>query len=746
MNKRLLTLLFIAFSLSLSAQSIKGRVYNKFTGDYLEGAMVTLEGKSILNALTDESGYFSYSKLLPGKYKLTIRNIGFEPFIKDLELDIRSIELDISLVESVNALPEIQVLSASRRSASPGALPYASSVLSRPAHSDNMPRSTPEALSLVPGVFVQKTNHGGGSPFIRGLTGNQTLILIDGIRLNNSTFRYGPNQYFNTIDPFSIQKIEVLRGSGSVQYGSDAMGGVIQVFTKEQGFSNERKFGGSLNARYGSGNMEKSGSAELAYSSPKITFSGIAGLKDFGDLIGGDTSGRQSPSGYTEADASLKFKWKISEDTELTLANQFVEQRSVDVFHKVKLENYRINEMGVQARNLSYMKVRMQKPNPLFNQISFIASLNNTLEDRNTQKNGSLISGHERDKESTENLSLEIFSDLTERWTANSGTEYYHDRIKSMRNTVDGQNGSLKTLRGLYPDNSSYMNTSVYSIHHLKFGKFNVEAGVRYNWLKASFKDLDLGQISVSPQAFVWNTGGSYSFNSHHIYTSLNTGYRAPNIDDMGTLGIVDFRYELPSYTLKPEKSYNSEIGYKYDSRDWNFGLSLYHNKLNNLINRIQTGQIIDGYKVYRKENTEEAVIKGVEGSFGWQANRRLVFDLFASFNHGQNLSRSEPLRRIPPFNGYASMKYMLKKFYIKGELTWAGKQSRLAQGDKDDNRIPLAGTPGWNALNFYSGYTLRSVQFRLSAQNLFNADYRTHGSGINSFGRSLWLSLQYDF
>ena len=76
-------------------------------------------------------------------------------------------------------------------------------------------RTSPEALALTPGVFVQKTNHGGGSPFIRGLTGNQTLLLLDGIRISNSTMRYGPNQYFNTIDPFSTGKIEVLRGSGS---------------------------------------------------------------------------------------------------------------------------------------------------------------------------------------------------------------------------------------------------------------------------------------------------------------------------------------------------------------------------------------------------------------------------------------------------------------------------------------------------------------------------------------------------
>lgn len=74
------------------------------------------------------------------------------------------------------------------------------------------------------GVFVQKTTHGAGSPFVRGLTGNQTLLLIDDIRLNNSTFRYGPNQYLNTIDAFTLGRAEVLLGSGSVQYGSDALG------------------------------------------------------------------------------------------------------------------------------------------------------------------------------------------------------------------------------------------------------------------------------------------------------------------------------------------------------------------------------------------------------------------------------------------------------------------------------------------------------------------------------------------
>jgi len=75
-------------------------------------------------------------------------------------------------------------------------------------------RTLAEALRELPGVMVQKTGHGQGSPYIRGFTGLRTLFLIDGIRLNNSTFREGPNQYWNTVDPFSV--LDVSRRSKSV--------------------------------------------------------------------------------------------------------------------------------------------------------------------------------------------------------------------------------------------------------------------------------------------------------------------------------------------------------------------------------------------------------------------------------------------------------------------------------------------------------------------------------------------------
>ncbi|MBI3193815.1 MAG: TonB-dependent receptor plug domain-containing protein, partial [Ignavibacteriae bacterium] len=98
---------------------------------------------------------------------------------------------------------------------------------------NNAIRFTPDAFSESPSVMVQKTNYGAGAPVIRGLIGNQVLIMVDGVRLNNSTFRLGPNQYLNTVSPFLIDRIEVVEGPGSVLYGSDALGGTVNLITRD---------------------------------------------------------------------------------------------------------------------------------------------------------------------------------------------------------------------------------------------------------------------------------------------------------------------------------------------------------------------------------------------------------------------------------------------------------------------------------------------------------------------------------
>lgn len=611
-------------------------------------------------------------------------------------------------------------------------------------------RSTPETLFGANGVFVQKTNHGGGSPFLRGLTGNQTLILIDGIRLNNSTFRYGPNQYLNTIDPFLIQNIEIYKGGGSVQYGSDALGGTLQINTASPVFAIDKPMlNGNAVLRYGTSSLEKTARTELSFATQKMAVKAGLSIRKFGDLIGGDTTGVQSPSGYNELAFDVKAKFLLSKNVFLTAAHQNLKQSNVPVYHKVKLENFKINEMSPQKRALSYLQFDIKSENRLLKNLAFNISYQSTEEGRNSQKNGSNVYRIENDQVKTFGSFINVRSEILANWDASSGIEFYADKVNSTKQDTDFQNNKITYSRGLYPDASSFNSYGLYSLHHINLNKWDINFGARFNAYSIHVNDQTLGEVNVSPQALVGNLALGYHLENHSMtYLSFNTGFRAPNIDDMGTLGIVDFRYELPTANLKPENSYNFEWGYKFRTTNFSSSVTLYHNQLRNLIARVKVeGQKINDYQVYRKENVEKAYIQGFEWATEWMVLPEIKIYTDLAYTYGQNETKNEPVRRTPPLSGRVGVHYQASNaFFVKVEDIFAGKQERLAQGDKDDNRIPKGGTNGWNLLNIYSGYEYNNVTLIGSFQNIFNVDYRTHGSGINGVGRSLIATLMYRF
>jgi len=606
------------------------------------------------------------------------------------------------------------------------------------------PRTTPEALMGMNGVFIQKTNHGGGSPFIRGLTGNQTLLLVDGIRLNNSTFRYGPNQYLNTIDPYTIGKIEVARGTGSVQYGTDAIGGALQVFTRDPDYKAESSGPGiNLYGKYMTGNMEKTGRGELEMGSGKYAVLAGATFRDFGDLIGGNSTGKQTPSGYDEFAADAKIRLKIKGDIELTAVSQLVRQQHVPVYHKVVLENYQFNEFHPQQHLLSYLRMNINGASKIFSRMRITGAFQNSTEGRSSLKNGSSIRVDEKDKVDTYSFLADFMSVLNERWSATTGVELYHDFVRSTRNESDIGSGHSVEKRGLYPDRSVYGNYSFFTLHHFGFGKWMFDGGLRLNAFRIHIDDENLGAVRVAPEALVFNAAVMYNPGRiHYLYAAFSNGYRAPNIDDLGSLGIVDFRYELPAYSLRPERSDNFELGYKMNMTPFSATLSVYRMDLFQLITRVKRdGEILNGYPVYVKENAGKAYIQGTEAAAGFRASDHLLFTAGLSYTYGQNVTRDEPLRRIPPFNGRLATVFRKGKFSSTAEILFASTQDRLAEGDKSDNRIPAGGTPGWQVFNLYAGYSVSIVKLNAGIQNLFNEDYRTHGSGINGVGRSLWIA-----
>lgn len=609
-------------------------------------------------------------------------------------------------------------------------------------------RTAPEALSALPGLFVQKTNHGGGSPFLRGLTGNQTLLLVDGIRLSNATFRFGPNQYFNTLDPFSLDKIEALRGGGSVQYGSDALGGAIQAFSRDVLFSEKNRWGGELLLRGATQGMERTARAELQHSTRRTAFGGGATWRDFGDLVGGDTTGRQSPSGYREWAIDLKGKIALPHAATLTLAHQNVRQRDVPVFHKVQLENFALNQFEPQHRALTYARWEQPLRRGVWKSLSLTASLHQTEEGRESRKNGSSVLRYENDRVRSLGAIAHIVNKFGKNWSASSGMELYHDLVRSDRTDTDQSTGTASPKRGLYPDGATMLSLAAFSLHNFDWAKWHVTAGARWNQFVITADDEAIGQARLRPAALVGNVAVLRKLGRcHRLFASLNSAFRAPNIDDLGTLGIVDFRFETPNYALRPERSVNHQVGYKLLTNRLQGEFYLYRNELRDLITRIkQDTQTRQGYALYQKENSERAHIQGIETAWTWAFARNWSVQGSLTYAYGQNLTRREPVRRIPPVFGRLALDFVPGAWSFSAEFFAAGQQARLAQGDREDNRIPPGGTPAWQVLNLQAGYGWRFLSLRLSALNLFNEDYRTHGSGVNGYGRSVFATLEARF
>ncbi len=199
----------------------------------------------------------------------------------------------------------------------------AASAVTRRDQRRRQPRSAPDALRYEPGVFVQQTAHGQGSAFIRGLTGQQTLLEFDGIRVNTSTFRQGPNQYFFTFDVQTLERIDVLRGGASTEHGSDALGGVIMAVPLESApASSGTRVEPSLSLRGSTADLERGGRLQLDLShrlegGTTLSLLGGVGTRRAGLLVGPPVLNpvTSTPRGalpwvprYAEADATLPFE------------------------------------------------------------------------------------------------------------------------------------------------------------------------------------------------------------------------------------------------------------------------------------------------------------------------------------------------------------------------------------------------------------------------------------------------------
>ncbi|MFT7487023.1 MAG: hemoglobin/transferrin/lactoferrin receptor protein, partial [Candidatus Paceibacteria bacterium] len=215
-------------------------------------------------------------------------------------------------------------------------VPFSGEVISEQQMARRAYRTTPEALRDVPGILLQETAVGHGSPYIRGFTSFRNLFLVDGIRLNNSVFRSGPNQYWNTVDPLLIESLEVVKGPGSVLYGSDSIGGTVNARTRMAYRSSpDDSLAGKLVLRHSSAEQSFVGRLEgsLLGDNGVGVLMGLGG-KSFGDLVAGGSTGTQPGTGYDEVNGDLKLDGTSAAGAHWTFAMQHLAQNDVPRTHK----------------------------------------------------------------------------------------------------------------------------------------------------------------------------------------------------------------------------------------------------------------------------------------------------------------------------------------------------------------------------------------------------------------------------
>jgi len=739
----------------LYAQSIEGVITDLYSGDPLGDVHIQLIN-SHNGSITDRNGKFVLHELFMDSVRIRISAIGYTTIEQTLKANHSSIQ--IRLTPSVIILNNAVTITAQRSERLTFDVPESITSVSRLQMEQQAPRSTPEALMNETGVWVQKTNHGGGSPIIRGLVGNQVLLLVDGIRLNNATYRYGPNQYLSTVDPGIIERIEATRGSGSVLYGSDALGGVVQVISKAPSFRPEGlHIGGRAIGKWMSEGMEQSVRTEVELGSEQVAFLGGFSARNFGDMVAGGELGTLMPTGYYERSGDAKLLVRTGKNGILTTAFQQLTQHDVPRYDQVTQGGFSVYNFEPQIRQLSYLRWTYSSERPWLQSFRVTGSLNRSIEGIYSQKNNSVNSNEQLDKVNTLGVITEVISQPKSYWKAQSGIEYYFDKVNSESAVVNTVTNSEASQRGSYADGSTSSNLALFTNHQINWKKFQFSAGVRFNKVTVSVIDTVFGNQKINPFAFVGNTGVMYTLHRNlHAIASINTGFRAPNIDDMSKFGTVESGvFEIPSAGLSPERSSNVEGGFKLNSSIISATATAYYTTLSDLIDRVPVeyngSDTYDGRKVFQKQNVGEAIVKGIEADMEVMMLKSVsVFGSF-TYTHGLNVTKQEPMRRIPPMFGKIGFRYKHPiGIWVKAEWVMAGKQDRLAAGDKTDARIKVRlideVMPGWDILNVFAGYSYKFLSIQAYGQNLTNKPYRVYASGVDGYGLTWGCSATIKF
>ncbi len=668
------------------------------------------------------------------------------------------------------------------------------------------PQTSADALANSGKVFVQKSQLGGGSPIIRGFSANSVLIVIDGVRMNNAIFRSGNLQNTIMLTPNSMESVEVVFGPGSVIYGSDALGGVIDFHTKDPQLARDtskRNISANLLIRYSSANSEQTAHANFSYASKCWGVNTSLSFSDFDHLQTGsvrsavnnqwgkrpkyiirrngqDLAAKNSNenlqvfSAYSQANLLQKFVFKPNKQLKFTYMLNGT--TSSDIPRYDRLIEYNGDELkfaewyyGPQKWLMNALKITYNNLSEKTHQLRFTLAHQFINEQRNDRKNGNNWLRTRTERVNVYTFNLDAYKILsTQHHELFYGLEYVQNNVHSDASAINIENAATQLLATRYPSRGSQqIIAAFYSSYKWYINSYcTFVAGLRLNYtkLQADFSDktfynFPFSTLNNESDAFNGSLGLVMRPDAKwQLNLNFSSGFRTPNVDDIGKI----FDSEpgnviVPNANLSPEYAYNADVGIQKVFFNWiKLNLSGYYTILRDAMVRRdfqfddQDSIIYDGVlsRVQALTNTGSAYISGISVELSANIGQRLKVHSIYNYTAGRDTEEDLPLRHVVPAFGKHVLKYIHKSLAVELSLRYASAILAKDLAPSISNKLFLTDAngayPSWWVMDLKTVYRLKK-KFTLQAgvENIFDKHYRPYSWGISAPGRNFYLALR---
>jgi hemoglobin/transferrin/lactoferrin receptor protein len=760
--------------------------------------------KSKASTSTTEMGTASIS-VFQGKNPLTFSRLGYKS--KTLSWDELEAVNYLIYLESSSLTLATTVISASRWNQNEADVSGKVRQLDSEWLDLRNPMTTADWLGSSGEVFVQKSQLGGGSPMIRGFSANRLLYSIDGVRMNTAIFRSGNLQQVISIDPFSLQNTEVLFGPGAVMYGSDAIGGVMVFETLRPDHENQQ-LKGNVVSRFSSAFSEETFHADFSYGKGKWAFVTSASYFDFGDLKMGKNKGqasylrnsyveringidqeitnpnprKQIGTGYKQVNLMQKISFKASENSTIDYAFHYSSTGDIPRYDRLiekrdgKLRFARW-DYGPQRWMMQQLNWKTTKSTKSYDQAKITAASQLFEESRIDRRMGNATQFERIEKVQASSLNADFIKTLFQSHFLNYGFEAVINQVDSKGKAVNISNQQVSAASARYP-NSTWTSWAVYANYAAPISpKWKMQSALRYNingidtdfTNNLNFYPLPVLQFKDDYHSLTGNLGFVYQADpSFSISPQVATGFRAPNVDDMGK--IFDSQpgsLLVPNPQLRPEYAYNAELNLnKVLYGILKLDVTGYYTWLDKAMVRRPTtfnGQaelLYDGElsQLFSLQNAAFAEVKGIQAGFELALSRQLL--LSSNYNWQKGIEElddksSSPSRHAAPAFGASKLRLHGKKgtLELSAQYSAAMPFEKMPQEEigkpaiyaTDTNGKPYS--PSWMIINLAARIPITStIQINAGIENLGDLQYRGYSSGIVSPGRNFQLSLKGTF